>query len=321
MKIENISASSYSTWDWCQWQWTLKYIMKFKDSAGFSALAGTIAHRVLEILSLTNIANFDITNERLVKECLETSPAFDFSRLTDLDYLWDVCFLYYTSKDIVNGKALAMPKNRQKIRNIKDGIQWLMTTQHNPLTTKTIHTEMSFDIDITSPQWVTKIEADGSFKYLKVRGRIDRIDELAPGVIEIIDYKSGQAGHWPPRDGAPEKTVDDFYHDFQALLYFWHYKKLFPSASIIVTFIFIAAQKSFSVAMSDLDAQRLEDKLMKRIVEIRECSDPSRTQNWMCKHMCAFGDKSGICNKLWKEKEDYGLDFVSNLYLEVNKTD
>ncbi len=306
MKIENISASSYSTWDWCEWQWVLKYILKFKDSAGFSALAGTIAHRVTELLSLYNMA--------------ERSFDHDFSRIRDLDYLWDVCFEYYTSRDLVNGPALSEPKTKTKIRNIKAGLEWLMTTQHNPLTAKTIQTEMVFDVDMSGPQWVVKINPDGTFKYLKVRGRIDRIDEVATDVIEIVDYKSGKAGHWPPREGSPEKTAEDFYQDFQALVYFWHYKRLFPKATIIITFIFIAEKKSFSVTMSEIDAQILEDKLMQRMADIKQNGDPKRDISWKCKFLCQFG-KDGTCEKVWKEKENYGLDFVTDYYLELNRRD
>lgn len=301
MDIEIISPSQYSTYDWCEWKWALQYDLKFKDFAGHSALAGTIAHDVLEVLSNARIAKRD--------------PA---SKLWNHDLLFEWAFNNHTSNDKINGPKLI--KDKKKIKDVKAGIEWLLAGSHSPKTANTIHAEHEFCIEFKSPEWSIGVMPDGTTKYFKFRGKIDRLDDHGGGVLEIVDYKSGKRSNWPPgKSENQRKEVEDFYNDIQCLGYYYAAKELYPEAkSILVTFIFIVDKSHVTLSLTDVDIERFKNKLLNRLLHIKQNNNPTRSQSWACKHICSFGDKTGICNKVWKEKENLGFDFVSLYYKGLN---
>jgi len=56
MQIERISASAATTYNGCQMQYYMDYILKWRFPAGKAANIGTVTHKILEILGKIRVA-------------------------------------------------------------------------------------------------------------------------------------------------------------------------------------------------------------------------------------------------------------------------
>jgi len=119
-------------------------------------------------------------------------------------------------------------------------------------------------------------------KYV-IRGVMDRVDKLADGTYEIIDYKTGQA----------KKGEREIKRPIQLMLYAKALKgvlKLNPSK---LTLYYIDENKPFSILKKDFEKKmaKVEEKALKTFDEILE-SDFSATPN---NFICRFCDYKVIC--------------------------
>jgi DNA helicase-2/ATP-dependent DNA helicase PcrA len=128
----------------------------------------------------------------------------------------------------------------------------------------TIAIEMPFNF------WLGKV---------KVGGRIDRIDKLKDGRIEIIDYKTG--------NNLPnEKKIKD---DFQLLFYALAATEIKDpllqkkSSDVVLTLFYLEANKKFSVTHTEDALVLAKEKILKLIEEISH-SDFRCSGGMMCKN-------------------------------------
>lgn len=136
--------------------------------------------------------------------------------------------------------------------------------------------------------WTIPVSLEGFFKikvgdYL-INGRIDRIDQLEDGSLEIIDYKTGKA---------KEKLSTD---DRQQLLIYQIAAQTLPEYRNIgevskLTFYYVNNDLRNSFVGKDKDIEKLQDKLIKTIEEIREGNFKAKPN----KHVCAYCDFKEIC--------------------------
>ncbi len=114
---------------------------------------------------------------------------------------------------------------------------------------------------------------------VKIGGRIDRIDELNDGKIEIIDYKTGS-------NLPTEKKVKD---DFQLLFYALAATEVKDAllqrkpSDVVLTLFYLEANKKFSVTHTDAELILAKEKILKLIGEISR-SDFRCSGGMMCKN-------------------------------------
>ena len=136
--------------------------------------------------------------------------------------------------------------------------------------------------------WTIPVSLEGFFKikvgdYL-INGRIDRIDQLEDGSLEIIDYKTGKA---------KEKLSTD---DRQQLLIYQIAAQTLPEYRNVgevskLTFYYVNDDLRNSFIGKDKDIEKLQEKLIKNIEEIREGNFKAKPN----KHVCAYCDFKEIC--------------------------
>jgi DNA helicase II / ATP-dependent DNA helicase PcrA len=113
---------------------------------------------------------------------------------------------------------------------------------------------------------------------LKIGGRIDRIDRLADGSIEIIDYKTG------PNVPTEKKVKEDFQLSFYALAATEIHDKIFPKTpdKIILSLQYLEANKKFSTTRSQDELILAKEKILSLVDDISK-SDFHCSGGMFCK--------------------------------------
>ncbi len=296
MRINSLSASSYDVYSWCAWKFYLQYNLGFQDESGPAAIIGHISHKVLEVLSRASILKHD--------------PA---SKIWNPDYLWQIAFNYYYNQ---------LPDASEKIKDDKlkkacRGIHELLASEYTPIRNNTIGAEQKFYIPLIEPGFAIKRHDNGEVQYLKLSGKIDRVDQLDDETIEIIDYKTGTRVDFESKKR--EKKDSEYLHEhIQPRMYHLAATKLYPWAkNILVTFIYLVDGGPVTVPFCPEDMETTRQIIHRRFKAIQSNEDPQRNLTWKCKVMCPF-HKDGTCGHVWQEKDDLGHEFIDNKYAILN---
>jgi hypothetical protein len=293
MKTNGISASAYQTYSACEWQYFLQYILSFTSESGPAALLGTMAHKVLEILSRAAIVKHDKN-----------------SKIWDPSYLWELSFNHYYNDE----PHVAEQIQDDKLKKVCKGIHQLLDSEYTPIRDNTISAEAGFNIPMMEPEFKLPGTED---RYFTLRGRIDRVDQLNEDTIEVIDYKSGSRVSWDSPD-RHKKEPSDLHAEIQPRMYHLAAKDLYPWAkNILVTFIYFTDGGPVTVPFCDEDIAETRNMLLRRFRSIKNNENPQRNISWKCKKLCSFGT-SGVCESVWNEGRELGLPFIESKYTVLN---
>lgn len=298
MDIKKISASSYQKYSFCQWSWYISYVLNIKDVAGKSAFLGSVFHDSMEeVTKLAIEKKYDLIKDEDIFEknlsLLIENNKESFEKCSDKDIKQiKSCYMKYLSDSPYS------PKNKE--RDI-------------------ISAEEEFDIELPGERWKLK---DGT--GLRVKGFVDRIDRLDKNVYEVLDYKTGQRKEFnPSKIIKDKKTTYDMYYDIQLLIYLYYatikFSKDNKNPVIIATLDFVRDGGPHSVMFDQLDKIRGINMVYNRFKQIESNDDPIRNKGWHCKHLCYYGQKTGICDNIYSDYVNYGKEYVELTYKKTDK--
>lgn len=296
MRIATVSASSYKTYSWCEWQWFLNYCLGFRGESGPAALLGSVVHKYLEVMS--NAA---------VKSREEGKNYWP-----DEEKLWDLCFNYYYRYN----SSIFDSVEKGKIKKVIKGLNDMEKTEYSVYSPNTISSEAEFNIPLRFPECLIR-QGDNGPEYVKATGKIDRVERLNEDTVEIIDYKTGTRSNFDSKD---RKKIDSIslMQQIQPRMYHMAAKELYPWAkNFLVTFIYITDGGPVTSIFEDKDIKITNDILRDRIREVVHNHEPQRDMSWKCSRMCWFG-KTGMCQQLWDEKDQTSYNFIEDKYSVLN---
>ena len=119
------------------------------------------------------------------------------------------------------------------------------------------------------------------FGTYSLNGKIDRMDEISPGILEIIDYKTGT-----PKNTEKLSAEDKE----QLLIYQMAVKQMFQEKAARLTFYYLDSGETLSFLGTEKDLTRLEEKIFATIARIQENNFIPRPSP-----MCKFCDFKNIC--------------------------
>ena len=281
MDISFIRSSSFNTYDLCQMQYFLVYILGWQEKTGVASTKGTIVHKALELLAKAKLAeqcNIDYFTDDTLGNKPFSLIENDIHTNETVDYFYDKSFDYYLKKE----QSDFTDKERRECHRwvykvIDDGF-------YDPRKLNIVYPEKKFDIPIEK-DWAKL--SDG--EYLRVKGTID-LTLRSNNTYEICDWKTGKRKNWATGN---YKTNDDLQDDFQLRLYHYAIRKLYPDIKdVLVTINYINDGGPVTVAFDDSNFEITESKIHSQFVKIKNCIKPKRKQNgqhWFCKRVCSFG--------------------------------
>jgi len=127
--------------------------------------------------------------------------------------------------------------------------------------------------------WLNRQNPPAGGGKLKVGGRIDRIDKLPDGRIEIIDYKTGQ------NVPSEKKVKEDFQLSFYALAATEVKDALFNKTpeEIVLTLYYLEANQKLSTTRTKKDLEEAKEKILSLVDEISH-SEFRCTGGMFCKN-------------------------------------
>jgi hypothetical protein len=250
------------------------------EKTNLKAEIGTIVHKVLEILAQQkkNIQDNKHFNDFQDKCLVNYIPVDDLYSQDNIEAIFNSVYDYYSSKSQNNftpKEEKICRKYVQKALTFKDGI-------FDPRKQNIISPETFFDLPIEK-DWAKLPNGE----YLRIRGTIDLTVEESPGILQIIDYKTGQKKSWKT---GRDKEYIDFEVDFQLNLYYYALSKLYPNIKqFIVTIYFIQFGCPYTMVFDQSNIIKTEEMIKQTMQEINQCKQPKLLKTWFCSRVCGFG--------------------------------
>lgn len=285
MIITYFRSSSYNRHDDCEQAYYLEYILGIKGSGNFKADIGTTVHKILEVMAIAKKAKQDGKRIFIDDVCGKLSTTN-----YDLDEVTNKVYDHYAKMWPHHPWADSTRKDVHKLVNAAITCQ---DGAFNPATRTIIEPEQHFDITIDEPWAKYEYDIPGEGKVsgnLALKGTIDLLTEVAPGIIEIVDWKTGARKNWTTGE---EKTYEKLCADPQLMLYYYAVRKLYPKAEqVMLTIFFIKDGGPFTVCFSDDDMPKIELMIREKFNKIRATRTPRLSKTWKCKKLCHLGKNS-----------------------------
>lgn len=288
--ITYLRSSAYNTHDFCPLRHFSEYVLGWSGPGNKKADKGTIVHKALELLACAKKAAQEGKEEYKDKECFGTLSS-DTS-LIDIDQLTEEVYAHYSK---------VWTHHKWTHRDLTDCRAWVWKTLEfnngafDPRNRIIVDAEPHFDFEIkedwakyryelTAPHTGEDIVLEG---YWGLKGTIDLVTELSPGVYEIIDWKTGKRWDWAKNE---EKTFDKLRDDPQLRMYHYAAQVLYPNIdNILVTIFFINDGGPFTLDFGRAEIPKTVDMLRKKFELIKNTKVPKKNKSWKCNRFCHQG--------------------------------
>lgn len=300
-------------------QYFITYVLGYRSDSGKKAELGTIVHKVMECLAGLKQSHQNPDNKKLLinddalsKLEISRDTLFEDSFIPELT---DLSYEFYTKDS----------KHTWTKRDYNEALKLVWKTLE--------YQDGQFDVRFRNivdpePHFDIPIEEDwAKFDYklpngkqiqgqLAIKGTIDLVTEVSPGVIEVIDYKTGKRLDWAT---GQTKTYDKLQNDPQLLLYHYAISKLYPNYDqAIMTIFYIRDGGPFSMCFDHEDQDKFLDKLRKRFLEVQQNDRPKPLSqdrsSWKCTRLCHFyknkweGTNKTMCHHVEDHIKKHGMD-------------
>jgi ATP-dependent helicase/DNAse subunit B len=277
-----IRSSSYGTHDMCEQKFFLGYTLGIKEPSNLKADKGNVVHKAMELMARK-------------KKCLQDGTSsydddnFGIVKAGDITPEWatEKSFAYYSK---LADHHIWTQKDLQDCHLWVDKTLKMNGGMFNPMRRNVVEPEQRFDFEVNKP-WAKYDYALPDDKrltgQLSLKGTMDLVVEDEPGLIEVIDYKTGRRLNWATGE---EKTYKKLRYDPQLLLYHYATAQLYPHAEeIFITIIYINDGGPFTLCFDRSDFEITERLIRKKFERIRDTQRPVLTKSWKCRALCHFG--------------------------------
>ncbi len=267
-EIDNkFSYSQINSYNNCPYQYKLAYILKIptKGSASFSfgqSIHNTLQkfyERMQELNSVKQVSLFSpIVANKNINGNIQVPT-------------WDELLQMY-EESWVNDWFESSSQRESYYKKGREVLKIFYQTQEN--------------------NWTIPVSLESAFKIKVgdyfINGRIDRIDQLPDGTLEIIDYKTGKT---------KEKLVGD--EKNQLLIYQIAAQSLpeFRNVGEVskLSFYYLEGGVKLEFLGKDKDLEKLQDKILKTVEQIKSYDFTPNPSKFTCehcdfKHICQFRD-------------------------------
>lgn len=294
-------SSSYNAWGMCPQQYFLSYTLGIPQRDNKKAEMGTVVHKVMECLAAAKYAlqkgELQFTDD--VAGTVDFKPDMLY---TDnfVDYLFDKSFRFYTEKSTNEYDE----KDRKTMREWTFKPLRLLNGSFDPRNRDIIAPELHFDFEIEEDWAKYEYELPHGEVIqgrLALKGTIDLVTQVADGVYESVDWKTGQRLDWGSNKPWPHniKTFEKLMVDPQLRIYHYALHHKFPDLKqLIPTIYFINDHGTkakpvtggvYSMAYEKDDIGETKEMIRKRFEKIKKTARPELVKSWKCKSFCHYG--------------------------------
>lgn len=311
----------------CSHQAYLKYTLGLPDAGNFKADLGTMAHKAIELLAASKLAQQNGLGEFLDDET-------DLTLATPLkpDVAIQTAWNHYTPK-MVHEKHPWTTDDFEfvvttvyKVLNMSNGV-------YNPLNRTIVRPEQYFDFTVEK-EWAKykyQLGEQTIEGHLGLKGTMDLICAVdgCPTMLELVDWKTGKRTNFATGE---LKDLKALRKDMQFRLYHYAISHLFPEIdTVLVTVIYINHGGPFTITFNRGDLAETEEMLRERFETIKNDVEPQiiyydKKQQWKCIHCCVFhrtkvANGNSLCYSIHKEIQQLGIDRVTEKYRDSKRAD
>lgn len=307
MKCTGVSASSYTTWGWCEFKYYLEQHLGIRGKPQLPTALGSFCHDLFEQIAQSakdNETSPVIDNwmellleafrkERTIKNKFGqdevTPPLWTLSpKILEREKQCEKCSYFVDNKCWVTGEDISDFEGCPKWEF--GDAAWLIeriidTPEYNPMNQRIIDVERWFSL---------KIEHGGS--DFNIRGFIDLVTELSKDIVEICDYKTGR-----------EKSYKECSKEMQLRMYHLAARELYPDYKyVFVKMHYLKAKRPYVFAFSPEDEETTRQQLSTAYHDMESNEFPTRRcdrNNGLVKHdfVCQYMCDIDLCQEKFEE--------------------
>lgn len=281
MFINFFRSSSFNRWDFCENLYFAEYCCGITGPGNKAANLGTCFHKIMELVAILK-KEFDAGKKYVDLEICGKTKTFGYDLAKIVDKVYDYYKELFSDQDWQSEEYGKIKTWVRKIQEYNNG-------QYYPANLKIIAAEPKYDFEIVKPwaQYSYIINGKKEEGFLRLKGSIDLVHEVMPGIYNIQDFKTGRFYDW---NKDKDKTAESIQKDPQLKFYAYATSILYPKAKQIwATLFYVANEGAFTVCFDKSEIEQTELMIKNRFETIKNCQIPICNRSWKCKKFCHLG--------------------------------